>query len=71
MTRDEDDFEKQMSLVNQSDKTAVSETYHLKHRLINLRGEFWKNKFRTSRMTTSARKTSLTIGMGSCQGTLM
>jgi hypothetical protein len=31
----------------------------------------WKNQFRTSRMTTSARKASLTIAMATCQGTLM
>ncbi len=48
-----------------------SETHHLKHRLIRLRGDFWKNQFRTSRMTTSVSKTSLTIGMDIWQGTFM
>ena len=45
---DEDDFEKQMRLANESDKTEVteSEPHHLKHRLISLRGDFWKNQFR-------------------------
>ena len=31
----------------------------------------FENQLCTSRMTTSVRKTSLTIGMGNCQGTLM
>jgi hypothetical protein len=48
-----------------------SEPHHLKHRLISLMDGFWKNQFRTSRMTTSTRTASLTIGMTRCQGTLM
>jgi hypothetical protein len=73
-SRDEDDFEKQMCLTNESLLSCTrhqSESHHLKYRLISLRGGFWKNQFRTSRMTTSVRKTSLTIGMTTSQGTLM
>ncbi len=72
-SRDEDDFEKQMRLTNESDKTSVraSPFRSFKHRLISLRGGFWKNQVRTSRMTTSDRKTSLTIGMTTCQDSLM
>ena len=40
-----------------------SEPHHLMNRLISLRGGFWKNQFHTSRMTTSVRNPSLTIGM--------
>ncbi len=56
---------------HEKDVEKQSEPHHLKHRLISLRGGFWKNQFRISRMTTSDRKASLTIGMENCQGTLM
>ena len=69
-SRDEDDFEKQMRLVNESDKTAVRVSPS-QAQVDQLEGDFWKNQFRTARMTTSVRKTSLTIGMTTCQGTLM
>ncbi len=70
-SRDEDDFEKQMRLANESDKTAVRASPS-QAQVDQLDGiGFWKNHFRTSRMTTSASKASLTIGMASCQGTLM
>ncbi len=69
-SRDEDDFEKQIRLANESDKTTVRVS-PFQAQLISLRGGFWKNQFRTSRMTTSARKASLTIGMATCQDTLM
>ena len=69
-SRDEDDFEKQMRLANESDKTAVRVSPS-QAQVDQLEGGFWKNQFRTSRMTTSARKASLTIGMENCQGTLM
>jgi hypothetical protein len=67
---DEDDFEKQMRLANESDKTAVRASPS-QAQVDQLEGWLWKNKFRISRMTTSARKASLTIGMENCQGTLM
>ena len=69
-SRDEDDFEKQMCLPNESDKTGVRVSPS-QAQVDQLEGGFWKNQFRTSRMTTSARKASLTIGMATCQGTLM
>ena len=68
--RDEDDFEKQMRLANESDKTAVRDSPS-QAQVDQLEGGFWKNQFRTSRMTTSSRKASLTIGMVTCQVTLM
>jgi hypothetical protein len=46
-----------------------SDPHHLMNRLISLRGGFWKNQFHTSRMTTSVRNPSLTIGMNNWQGT--
>ena len=69
-SRDEDDFEKQMRLANESDKTAVRSPPS-QAQVDQLEGWFLEKQFRTSRMTTSVRKTSLTIGMASCQGTLM
>jgi hypothetical protein len=73
-SRDEDDFEKQMRLVNESDKTEVrvSPSEAQVDQLEGVeRGGFWQNQFRTPRMTTSDRKTSLTIGMTTYQVTLM
>ena len=67
---DEDDFEKQMRLANESDKTAVRASPS-QPQVDQLEEWLWKNQFRTSRMTTSARKASLTIGMENFQGTLM
>ena len=69
---DEDDFEKQMRLVNESDKTTVRSSPSQAQVVSDqLEGWILENQFRTSRMTTSARKASLTIGMTTCQGTLM
>ncbi len=49
-----------------------SDPHHLKDRLIRFRGGLCKKTFRTSRMTTSVlRKTPFTIGMTSCQDTVM
>ncbi len=48
-------------LVDESEYSRTrhkSDPHHLEHRLISLRGGFWKNQFRTSRMTTSDRKSS-------------
>ena len=62
---------KQMHLANESDKTAVRASPS-QAQVTQLEG--WllkKNQFCISRMTTSARKAFLTIGMENCQGTLM
>ena len=67
---DEDEFEKQMRLANESDKTEVRDS-PFQAQVDQIEGWFLEKQFRTSRMTTSVRKTSLTIGMASCQGTLM
>ncbi len=64
---DEDDFEKQMRLANESDKTSVRVSPS-PSQVDHLEGWLWERLFR---MTTSARKASLTIGMENCQGTLM
>jgi hypothetical protein len=76
-SRDEDAFEKQMRLTNESHESQVrpspSEGY-VKAQVISLKSKSGskKNQFLTSRMTvTSARKVSFTIGMSSCQGTVM
>ena len=49
----------------------MSESHHFKHRLISLRGGFWKNQLCTSRMTTSVNKAYLNIRMTSYQDTHM
>ena len=67
---DEDDFEKQMHLANESDKTAVR-TSPSQTQVDQLEGWLLEKPIPLSRMTTSARKASLTIGMENCQGTLM
>ena len=67
---EEDDFEKQMRLAKESDKTTVRVSPS-KAQVDQLEGWLLENQFRTSRMTTSARKAFLTIGMEKCQGTLM
>ncbi len=61
-SRDKDDLENRCVLTITRTRQQ-SDPHHLNHRFINLRGGFWKNQFRTSRMTTSVRKSSLTIGM--------
>jgi hypothetical protein len=70
-SRDEDDFEKQMRLANESDKTTVNSPSQAQVDDLASKGWILENQFRTSRMTTSDSKTSLTIGMTSCQDTLM
>ena len=71
-SRDEDDFEKQMRLTNESDKTAVRVSPSQAQVVSDqLEGWILENQFRASRMTTSVRKASLTIGMTTCQDTLM
>ncbi len=67
---DEDDFEKQMHLTNESDKTAVR-TSPSQEQVDQLEGWFLEKPIPLSRMTTSVRRASLTIGMENCQGTLM
>ena len=67
---DEDDFEKQMHLANESDKTAVR-TSPSQTQVDQLEGWLLEKPIPLSRMTTSVRKASLTIGMENCQGTLM
>ena len=67
---DEDDFEKQMRLANESDKTAVRASPS-QTQVDQLEGWLLEKPIPLSRMTTSVRKASLTIGMEKCQGTLM
>ena len=67
---DEDDFEKQMHLANESDKTAVR-TSPSQTQVDQLEWWLLEKPIPLSRMTTSARKASLTIGMENCQDTLM
>ena len=62
--------EKQMHLANESDKTAVR-TSPSQTQVDQLEGWLLEKPIPLSRMTTSARKASLTIGMENCQGTLM
>jgi hypothetical protein len=62
---DEDDFEKQMRLANESDKTGVRVSPS-QAQIHQFEGRLLENQFRISRMTTSVRKTSLTIGMENC-----
>ncbi len=67
---DEDDFEKQMHLANESDKTVVR-TSPSQTQDDQLEGWLLEKPIPLSRMTTSVRKSSLTIGMENCQVTLM
>ena len=67
---DEDDFEKQMHLANELDKSAVR-TSPSQTQVDQLEEWLLEKPIPLSRMTTSARKASLTIGMENCQGTLM
>ncbi len=67
---DEDDFDKQMHLANESDKTAVR-TSSSQTQVDHLKGWLLEKPIPLSRMTTSVRKASLTIGMENCQGTIM
>jgi hypothetical protein len=67
---DEDDFEKQIHLVNELDKTAVR-TSPSQTQVDQLEGWLLEKPIPLSRMTTSARKASLTIGMENCYDTLM
>jgi hypothetical protein len=69
-SRDEDDFEKQMHLANESYKTAVR-TSPSQTQVDQLEGWLLEKPIPLCRMTTSVRKASLTIGMENCQDTLM
>jgi hypothetical protein len=51
-----------MRLDNESDKTQVRPSPS-QAQVDQIEGGFWKNQFRTSRVTTSDRKTSLTIDL--------
>ena len=70
---DEDLFEKQMRLSYESQvRASTVQRYGKPQALGSTRGVHEKkNQFLTSLMTSSVRKTSLTIGLGVCQGTLM
>ncbi len=67
---DEDDFERQLHLVNELDKTSVRASPS-QPQVDQFEGLLLEKPIPLSRMTTSVRKTSLTIGMENCQGTLM
>ena len=67
-SRDEDDFEKQMCLVNESDKTTVRSSPS-QTQVDQL--EEWLLEKPIPYISTSVRKTSLTIGMENCQDTLL
>ena len=67
---DEDDFEKQMRLVNESDKTAVR-TSPSQTQVDQLEGWLLEKPIPLSRMTTSVRKAFLIIGIQNCQVTIM
>jgi hypothetical protein len=72
---DEDPFEKQMRLTNETSANNSETQQHQdmsKHRLsINWRSGSKKNLFLICLMISSVRKASLNIGMVVCQGTLM
>ena len=69
---DEDPFEKQMCLSYESQVRASTVPRYGKPQALDQLEEWMKeNRFLTSLMTSSVRKTSLTFGLVVCQGTLV
>jgi len=67
----EDPFAKEMRLANETSAEEVRVSYVNPKALDQLEEWMKENRFLTSLMTSSVRKTSFSIGLGVCQGTLM
>jgi hypothetical protein len=68
---DEDPFETEMRLPNETSTQEVRASYVNPKALDQLEEWMKEKRFLTSPMTSSVRKTSFSIGLGVCQGTLM
>ena len=69
-SRDEDDFQKQMRLDNESDKTTVRASPS-QAQVDQLEGWILEKPIPYISNDNCSRKVSLTIGMATCQDTLM